>query len=124
MLWIFFDALMIMLIHRLVTGELNESWLKPAIVAVLVWFAMFPVFIIESLESDVWLILILTFSGVWSTVFLSGWLILNQSTIHSVFTSTLFLVYKILFFVIVSAAIAVIAGWLQELFWDAIKRIE
>ena len=114
LLWIVVDTFVIMFLFRWITGEVNEGWLKPAAIAALVWFAMFPVFFGDSGQADDVVVFAVTFVGIGILVFLSTWLILNVKPGQAVVVSLLFVVYKIVFTLALAAVANVVVQMIEE----------
>ena len=120
LLWIFLDTLAIMLLVRWVTGEENEGWFKPAAIAVLTWFAMFPVYVVDSIIASGPIVLVTTYSSVAVLLFLGSWLMMDIAPRKALAICTLFTIYKLALTITVAAAFAYIPEWIERNFFSDI----
>ena len=108
MLGIMLDTLVIMVLIRLLTGEENDGWGKPALIAVLSSVAMIAANVGASNADpgSVLLILFGSLAGVGVFVFAGSWLLLNVEPLKALLVAILFVVYKALFIILFAFAFA------------------
>ena len=87
-----------MILIRFLTGEENDGWIKPALLAALATVAMIPAFMVaESAEPGyaAW-ILFVSYAGVGTSIFLGCWLLLEVKPMRASLVACGFVVYKLI----------------------------
>lgn len=121
---ILLDTFVIMVLIRVFSGEENEGWVKPGILAVLSSFALIPLSLIDSTAGpdNNFLIVVATLAGAGVCVVLGCWILLDIPPLRASLIGGLFVCYKIAFLLLFAMAMRAVYEPAHDWFDDIIKR--